>query len=144
MPEGTGICLGCWEMSAHFHISRSFGNHFPKWEKKEELEKVELKNREAGWQRASAKYCMSSVHKDTLLVIWGQMHTTSKNPSRVPHVADIDKPDKGHLAFIYFAKATALVGSVSQSICSFNGLRSEKLKCCVSACLVPWGTKHVQ
>lgn len=51
--------------------------------------------------------------------------------------ADIDKPDKGHLAFIYFAKATALVDSVSQSICSFNGLRSEKLKCCVSACLVP-------
>ncbi len=49
--------------------------------------------------------------------------------------ADIDKPDKGHLAFVYFAKATVFVGCVIQSISSFNGLTSEKLKCYVPACL---------
>ncbi|KAM7411332.1 hypothetical protein PAMA_021360 [Pampus argenteus] len=51
---------------------------------------------------------------------------------------NIDKPDKGHLAFVYFAKATVFMGCVVQSI-SFNGLRSEKLKCCVSACCAPRG-----
>ncbi len=58
--------------------------------------------------------------------------------------ADTEKPDKGHLAFVYFAKATVFVGCVLQSITTINGLRSEKLKCRVSACLAPRGAEHVQ
>ena len=49
--------------------------------------------------------------------------------------ADTDRPDRGHLVFVYFAKATALVGSAVQSTSSFNSLRSEKLKRCVCVCV---------
>lgn len=55
--------------------------------------------------------------------------------------ADIDVPDKGHLGFVYSAKATTFVGCVVQSISCFNGLRSEKLKCSVCACL-PGSPRH--
>lgn len=57
---------------------------------------------------------------------------------------DMDLPDKGHLCFVYFVEATVFVGCVQQSISSFNGLKSEKLKWGVSACLAPCGAENVQ
>jgi len=72
------------------------------------------------------------------------MLLTAVNLSLNSLCANTDVPDKGYLAFVYSAKATVFVGCVVQSISCFSGLRSEELKCSVSARLAPRGAEHVQ
>lgn len=63
MPEGTGMCLRCREMSAHFHISPSL------WEVVVVVGGgTEVKNKER-LVDSSAKYCISSVHRGARVAI---------------------------------------------------------------------------
>lgn len=145
MPEGTGMWLidaGKCQHVFTFHLS--FGTSTS--DKKENL-KIEFKKNREGLLGLFSVLNRSKVYIAALLLCECECehthtlaHTSSYHNDKsyvVSLCADIDKPDKGHFAFIYFAKATVLVGCVVQSISSFNGLRSEKLKCCVSACLAP-------
>lgn len=137
MPEGTGIWLRCWEIGAHFCIHLCFGTEaclllcILKQKRKLEIRVLE-RGRAAGQHSLLNR---SKVHLSTI-----PMHSYSLPQCKLlMHClcAGIDKPDKGHVAFVYFAKATVFVGCVVQSFRSFNGLRSEKLKCSVSARLSP-------
>lgn len=71
-------------------------------------------------------------------------HNVNPFPFTYSFCADTDRPDKGHLAFVYFAKAPSLLGCVLQSISSFSGLRFLRARNAV--CLPVWlprGTVHV-
>ena len=129
MPEGTGMWLGCWEMSAHFCIHLLFGTFAHK------LPSILLTERKISFKKAREGLNRSRVHTSTFLLT--HLFSVQRKSLADSLCAYIDKADKGHRAFVCFTEATAFAGCVAQRVNSLNGLMSERLKYGVSACLLP-------
>lgn len=145
MPEGTGIWLGNLTTFLHSPVFWEHGLH--------SASHLQTKKKIRNWETETGLLGFTLLLKGSrmrlrvLSVVSGCTGTllSLRCKSFVDSLCtDTELPDKGHLCFVYFAEATVFAGCVHQSISSFNGLKSEKLKRGVSARSAPRGAENVQ